>query len=695
MTATDFFLKKYTFQRLLAYGQLCLIVFVCMLPNLSYTQSIEQKKDSILNLINHETEDSNQIKLYGELAYLYRTIQPLEAIKYGQKALHISKKIGDNEAISKTYRGLFYSYYYQGASADSLLVYIKLLEEHTKTKHRKEKKRWSSVYWLYAIYYRNINQADKEIEAYIKALEITQKYENDIDKEAKLMNNIGSVLQSQERFKEALEYYQAALKIVQSDISKANMFYNCGSIYDHEGQYDTAKVFFEKAHKYYEKKQNLNGMARTLLATASYHDMDKEHERAFQIYSDVLQLIQANSFNVLLPTVYQNLAEHFYLQKQYHKAVEYSEKAVWVMKNQKNYERLKSVYPTLYKSYAAIGNYKKAYEIRNEAVVYNDSIQGVELQTKVEELEIKFDLDQKEAENKLLQAEAISNQKTIQSKTTTTIALTLGLLLIGSWALLIFRSNRQKQKYNEVLETKVEERTAELQVANKSLEQANYELRTFNYIASHDIKEPIRNIGNYAGLIFRKLPDDVKASFKQYFDTIQMSSIQLYTLVEDFSKYTQLSKNDNIEMETIDLNKMVDNITMNLDNILEKSKGYIVHEGCLPLVRSSSSFLYAILKNIIENGLKFNESAIPTVMLKTKEHINHHEIQIIDNGIGIEEEYYEKIFQMFKRLHHRHKYEGSGIGLAIVDLLTNKIGGQIEVASKIGEGTTFTLLLPK
>ena len=93
---------------------------------------------------------------------------------------------------------------------------------------------------------------------------------------------------------------------------------------------------------------------------------------------------------------------------------------------------------------------------------------------------------------------------------------------------------KQLQIFNTQLENTVEERTVELQIANKNLEQANYELRTFNYIASHDIKEPIRVIGGYVGLIRKKLPTDLKENLGEYFDTIKRSTKQLYTLIEDF-----------------------------------------------------------------------------------------------------------------------------------------------------------------
>jgi light-regulated signal transduction histidine kinase (bacteriophytochrome) len=100
------------------------------------------------------------------------------------------------------------------------------------------------------------------------------------------------------------------------------------------------------------------------------------------------------------------------------------------------------------------------------------------------------------------------------------------------------------------------------------------------------------------------------------------------------------------------------------------------------------------LTNFIETGLKYNQSPIPTVENSYHPTETHHQIIVADNGIGIEEQYHKRVFEMFKRLHNRGEYEGSGIGLAIVKLVIEKLDGTIEIESKVGKGTVFKILLP-
>ncbi|MFK7948773.1 MAG: ATP-binding protein [Saprospiraceae bacterium] len=334
--------------------------------------------------------------------------------------------------------------------------------------------------------------------------------------------------------------------------------------------------------------------------------------------------------------------------------------------------------------YTAIGDLKTVIELQKELLKTqkekfgNDRLRygtfasaefrNLEQQQKISELENRQVLEQLRSRNR-------------------TFGGLIAFLLIVGIAVFLWYQSHQRKKYNIVLEQKVAERT-------KDLEQANYELRTFNYIASHDIKEPIRVIGGYAGLIFKRLPNDLKENLGDYFDTIKRSTKQLYTLIEDFAYYSTLSKDEGIKTEPVDLNSLTYNVIDNLQESIVKYNGEVVIED-LPTINSNNTFLFTALKNLIENGLKYNESKTPTVKVSYSKTENYHQIIVSDNGIGIDENYHKKIFEMFKLLHNRGAYEGSGIGLAIVKLSVEKLGGRVEVESEVGKGTRFMLQLPK
>jgi signal transduction histidine kinase len=155
-----------------------------------------------------------------------------------------------------------------------------------------------------------------------------------------------------------------------------------------------------------------------------------------------------------------------------------------------------------------------------------------------------------------------------------------------------------------------------------------------------------------------------------------------------------MSKNEIVKKQEVDLKMLVSSITDNIQESIQKYNGQVIVSN-LPIIQSSSSLLFTTLKNLIENGLKYNQSEKPTVNIDYKETDDCHLITVKDNGIGIAEEYHEKIFEMFKRLHNRGEYEGSGIGLAIVKLSVDKLGGSLNLESEENKGSTFTVQLPK
>lgn len=672
-------------------GSKFIIIFYFFLIQISFAQGVEEKTDSLLHMIKMAKSDSVKANIYYSLAKLNLYNAPLKTVQFCREQIILSEKIGNNESIALAYVQMFNAQLYYGALSDTLLHTIQLYEEHVNSYMGEED--LLKVYWIYALYYDNTKQTDKEIEAYIKALNIANK--NDYDKNIKgaLLGNIANILLKQAKYQEASDYSHKSLQFITDTIGLAESYYRLGLINIHEKKYEKALNFIRLSYDYYRRGRDTKGMALSLIEEGKYYDKKSKFQKANLLYNQATELIKENNIGSLLPTIYISLAEHYHQREDYKAVIHFGEQSLGEIKKQKNYEKLSSTYEILHKAYAKLAYFQKAYEIRSEEIIYKDSTNNSELLAKVEALKTEFEVEQKEIENQLLKAETVSNQQTIQSRNITTIALFLGLLLLLSWALNVYRNDRQKQKYNEQLKITVSERTQELQKANKDLVQANYELKTFNHIASHDIKEPMRNIGSHIGLVYRTLPKELQPEYKDSFDTIRKSTSQLYTVIEDFSRYTQLSKNDDIIISAVDLNEIVDNLIIALSNVKEQNNAKIINHG-LVTIKTNPSMIYIILKKIIENGLKFNNSPNPTVSLSAKTYPKFVEIIIADNGIGIEADYREQIFEMFKRLNHRKDFEGSGIGLAIVKLLLNKLGGSVKIESSITKGSTFILQLP-
>ena len=145
-------------------------------------------------------------------------------------------------------------------------------------------------------------------------------------------------------------------------------------------------------------------------------------------------------------------------------------------------------------------------------------------------------------------------------------------------------------------------------------------------------------------------------------------------------------------LDPVDLGQLLSTVTTLLSELIDRQEVVIESKG-LPRINSNSSPLFIILKNLIENGIKYNESPVPRIKIRYHKLEGYHRIEVADNGIGVERAYSSKIFDMFTRLHERGK-SGSGIGLALVKTAVIKLGGFIQLESKTGKGSTFFVYLP-
>ena len=263
--------------------------------------------------------------------------------------------------------------------------------------------------------------------------------------------------------------------------------------------------------------------------------------------------------------------------------------------------------------------------------------------------------------------------------------------------------NEEKQKtFTDLLEKEVQIRTKQLEENYNSLEKLNKELESFAYISSHDLQEPLRKIQTFVSIISAKELDNLSEKGKEYFQRIQNSAERMQNLINDLLAYSHTSI-DNRKFEISDLRMVVDQVTDDLkEEIAAKNAKIEIIETC------EANFIpfqfRQLLYNILSNALKFSRTDIkPVISIKcsiinkptgfgTKE--KHCHIQISDNGIGFEQQYGEKIFELFRSLHPKEEYNGTGIGLAIVKKIVENHKGTITASGKLQEGATFDIYLP-
>lgn len=227
---------------------------------------------------------------------------------------------------------------------------------------------------------------------------------------------------------------------------------------------------------------------------------------------------------------------------------------------------------------------------------------------------------------------------------------------------------------------------------SESIKKLNKELTYFNHLLSHDIKEPLRNIVSFSNLALKEIPPNSK--LQDYFQYIISSGKQLHLLINNLVIYNNISQNQVLKLRDIDMDLVMDRLQTNLNHIIQQRNGKLIH-GNLPKVFGNENLLFLVFKHLFENGFLYNESDEPVVEIKYYCSAHSHEFVITDNGIGIEAEYHSYVFDLFKRLHSRKQYSGTGVGLAIVKKVLEKMDGEIRIVKSVpDQGTSIKLSFP-
>ena len=269
--------------------------------------------------------------------------------------------------------------------------------------------------------------------------------------------------------------------------------------------------------------------------------------------------------------------------------------------------------------------------------------------------------------------------------------------LLNDQKRLLEEQKLELKKQKELFEAQKEEilkKNSDLKSIEEKLTYSNVELENFAYAASHDLKEPLRMIGMYTQLTQRKLAGKLDESTTEFMFYITDGVRRMQNLLEDLLQYSRLGKKDD-GVKVIDLNNILYLVIHNIMATLKETKACIISEP-LPLTMASNSEMVQLFQNLIINSIKFRRKDVQAeIFISSKEIDNFYQFSFKDNGIGIKEEYKEKVFNIFERLHSKSEYEGSGIGLATVKKIVKNAGGQIWLESTEGVGTTFYFMLPK
>ncbi len=648
--------------------------------------------DSLETLFNQATDRQTKVDLLIELGETYQEYDYSKALALGYDALSMAESIAYQEGVFYAYNTISTAYNGIGP-IDSAYLYSRLALDLAIEMN--EAFSLAVAKNNMGIYYLNQGNYPLSLQYLQEALEHDSNTGEYVDPTG-VYANIGILHEEMGDEEKAIEYYlksaEAALTF-EDEASIAYAYLDYGYVDAMQGKLDSALQHYENALAIYRKIKHANREAETLYYIGEIYYEREDYDRALSYQEKALAIYERIQSKEDVPSMYSIIAGIYKEMGDTQLAISYFQQAIGLAKKTGLTSLLPSLFQELSQTYKVDENYQKAYEYEVMFRTWQDSFLNSATKERIAKLETTYELAVQEAENKKLNEQQAQQKVILRQRTLIAIAASLITVLVFFIAVIQYRANLQKAILNRNLELKVKERTAALASANQKLLESNDELERFTFIASHDLKEPLRNITSFINLIQKKLKDTTDKDLTEYMDFVVRNTRQLYGLVEDILTHSRVEANRKRTSEKVDLNLLLLDIQMGLNRTLEE-KNAVVQAVELPPVQGYRSEFFLLLKNLIENGLKYNESPQPMIKIDCRTESGQFQFSVADNGIGINPSYHDRIFEMFTRLNNRSKYLGSGIGLATCKKIIQKYNGEIWIESQEGQGSTFFFTLP-
>lgn len=644
--------------------------------------SMDKKADSLILLLPSVKDSIVKVDLLNEISYAYRRTNFEKILTYAlqAKALAIQEGYKKGEAIA--FKNIGISKLKSGVRHDSVVYFFQTAADLAAE---------IEDYYTQAACLNNIGlvyyyKADynKAIQGYLKGIEVFDThFEENSRLKTLMIANVGKTFYHLGDYQKAEEYLTKAIEIgIEKNYKTIPSIYldDLGKTLAKLNRYKEAEEVFKKALSIQDGLGDHLSKIQTLQNLSDFLIKKGDYKKAEESVLSSLTLAQDKNAELDVTYSLVQLIKIYIKQNKIDQAIEHGQLAIQKSKRiaNKNFEIEAKGY--LHQAYALKKDFANAYVISYELLTLSDSLRNSDSKELTAELEAKLRLREHEQEISFLNKKKEDQQSRIK------LLWILIATILGS-ALTIFYLGYKRAKGNKIIQQQNEEL--------KKYIDHNLQLENFAYVASHDLRTPLRTIVSFAQLLKRSVKDKLNSNELEYLNFIEQGGTEMSHLVNDIFDYSVIEKSE-IRKEPINLEHLLDNVIMSMDATIQK------HKACIQYNLSDSTTigdrikLQQLFQNLLVNAVKFHKPGEnPEIRIRSKTVENETLFEVQDNGIGIDKKFYDTIFVVLKRLNNKKDYEGTGIGLSICKKIVEQHNGKIWVDSTVGEGSSFYFTLPK
>lgn len=564
------------------------------------------------------------------------------ALSVNRKYLHFARSVSARHDVAMAYKHLGIVYYNLRDFDKAKTVLLKAKSIFSSLRDKREV---NTVYASLGAVYRQTKELSRAIECYQKVIQSGVESLG----VATTYNNISIIYSSQGDVDSAEYYLQKGIQLVGrlSSINKTiplfRLHLSLVNIYIKSQRINQAKEYLDICRKYLQHEEVSDNLTfRYYYHLADVFSISGNIESAEKNYEFAREIVSKLNLDVHHINISFRLAKVLSQNSNYSRRRDVLERA-YSIAQERQPVYIRSCLIHLIEHYKEVQNYHVALDYLERLNTIAAEERQIEKETQLSELQEKL------------------------------------------------RSTEQRLEIERL--KKEEALKVELEHQNHHLAQMNEELGQFNYVVSHDLKEPARQMKNFSGILLQRIGHQLDARSREMLEIISQSSERMHSMVEDLLHFASVGTED-LEAEDVDLNRILDMVRSNLRLMLEENGADLVIDD-LPVVRGYTGLWLQLLQNLVSNAVKFRHpDRSPEVIVSTDRTPDQLLIRVADNGVGMDEQDLAHIFKMFKRVGDPARTPGSGIGLSICRKIATRMNLGLDVRSEKESGTTFQIAVP-